>query len=219
MTLLIQLFSQNDNNGANRCHEWNFFRWCNSRLFIHCLDSHGIWPPPHDSTSIMCLHYWSSFDGWLSQHSYVSRLAIHHGLGSWYDHYDGLWKYVRRHSSYPSENSPADCNAVPLYQAELSPPNSRGFHVGLHGSGLGCSYSQYCAAALFVGVAPISMHSERPKTQVQKLTRLVGFANIGYLFYVVFVCLDVCTFMFVWKYIPEVRLLFQMGGNVLTRTR
>jgi len=30
---------------------------------------------------------------------------------------------------------------IPLYQAELSPPKSRGFHVGLHGSGLGCGYS------------------------------------------------------------------------------
>lgn len=30
---------------------------------------------------------------------------------------------------------------VPLYQAELSPPESRGFHVGLHGTGLGCGYS------------------------------------------------------------------------------
>ncbi|KAN0098393.1 general substrate transporter [Hyaloscypha variabilis] len=47
--------------------------------------------------------------------------------------------------------------------------------------------AQYCAAALFVGVAPIS------------------FANIGYLFYVVFVCLDVCTFLFVWKFIPEMK--------------
>ncbi|RFU27075.1 hypothetical protein B7463_g9270, partial [Scytalidium lignicola] len=30
---------------------------------------------------------------------------------------------------------------VPLYQAELSPPESRGFHVGLHGTGLGTGYS------------------------------------------------------------------------------
>src|ERR1700709_435012 len=30
---------------------------------------------------------------------------------------------------------------VPLYQAELSPPRHRGFHVGLHGSGLGCGYA------------------------------------------------------------------------------
>jgi MFS family permease len=66
--------------------------------------------------------------------------------------------------------------------------------------------AQYCAAALFVGVAPISMHSQSSQTRVQELTRLKGFANIGYLFYILFVCLDVCTFFFVWKFIPEVRL-------------
>jgi MFS family permease len=68
--------------------------------------------------------------------------------------------------------------------------------------------AQYCAAALFVGVAPISMpgNSAYCSTSVRKLTKVTGFANIGYLFYVVFVCLDVCTFFFVWKFIPEVRL-------------
>jgi MFS family permease len=66
--------------------------------------------------------------------------------------------------------------------------------------------AQYCAAALFVGVAPISMHSKSSQTRGRELTRLKGFANIGYLFYIVFVCLDVCTFFFVWKFIPEVRL-------------
>lgn len=31
--------------------------------------------------------------------------------------------------------------AVPLYQAELSPPKNRGFHVGLHGIALGFGYA------------------------------------------------------------------------------
>ena len=31
--------------------------------------------------------------------------------------------------------------AVPLYQAELSPPKHRGFHVGLHGIALGLGYA------------------------------------------------------------------------------
>jgi len=49
----------------------------------------------------------------------------------------------------------------------------------------------------------------------------IGFANIGYLFYVVFVCLDVCTFFFVWKFIPEVTLsvVIPRDGTSLTLNR
>ncbi|KAF6228525.1 hypothetical protein HO133_008255 [Letharia lupina] len=48
-------------------------------------------------------------------------------------------------------------------------------------------FAQTAAAALFVGVAPVS------------------FTHIGWKFYLVFICLDVCTFTLVWVFFPETK--------------
>ncbi|KAL9064026.1 MAG: hypothetical protein Q9161_009131 [Pseudevernia consocians] len=48
-------------------------------------------------------------------------------------------------------------------------------------------FAQTAAAALFVGVAPVS------------------FTHIGWKFYLVFICLDVCTFTMVWVFFPETK--------------
>ncbi|CAF9936030.1 hypothetical protein IMSHALPRED_010435 [Imshaugia aleurites] len=48
-------------------------------------------------------------------------------------------------------------------------------------------FAQTAAAALFVGVAPTS------------------FTHIGWKFYLVFICLDVCTFTMVWVVFPETK--------------
>ena len=44
-------------------------------------------------------------------------------------------------SHHESAEMSLTCLPVPLYQAELSPPENRGFHVGLHGIALGLGYA------------------------------------------------------------------------------
>lgn len=67
-------------------------------------------------------------------------------------------------------------------------------------------FAQTAAAALFVGVAPTSRSPfvYRPTAAILLISK-TGFTHIGWKFYLVFICLDVCTFTMVWVVFPEVR--------------
>ena len=70
---------------------------------------------------------------------------------------------------------------VPLYQAELAPPQNRGFHVGLHGIALGIGYLGAAIVGLGCYYAKDSSFAWRFPFSVQILPAIVLLVGSGFL--------------------------------------
>lgn len=83
---------------------------------------------------------------------------------------------------------------------------SEAFPMEFRSIGVGLSlFAQTAAAALFVGVAPVSKLRTTRDSWLDCAKSCIGFTHIGWKFYLVFICLDCCTFSMVYFFFPEVR--------------